>query len=85
MIVAIYGGELGSDSYLNNHYYYLTMLGRFDQLLIGMVFGYLYINHKDKFANPIFIIASSAIVFFSLLTLRSEGLWYIPTPYVTSW
>ncbi len=84
MIVAIYGGELGSDSYLNNHYYYLTMLGRFDQLLIGMVFGYIYINYKDKFANPIFIIASSAIVFFSLLALRSEGLWYIPTPYVTS-
>ena len=84
MIVTIYGGTLVGDGYLNNHYYYLTMLGRFDQLLIGMIFGYLYINYSDKFKNPLFMILSTALVFISLLAFRGESLWYIPTPYVTS-
>lgn len=84
MIVSIYGGNLGTSAYLNNHYYYLTMIGRFDQLLIGMVFGYVYLNYSNKFSNPFFFIGSIFLVFFSLIQLRNEGLWYIPTPFVTS-
>ncbi len=84
IIVSIYGAQLGSDVYLNNHYYYLTMLGRLDQFLVGIIFGYIYINFKDKLKNPIIFISSVFIVFFSIIFFRNSGLWYIPTPYVTS-
>lgn len=84
MIVSIYGGNIGSDNYLNNHYYYLTLLGRLDQLLIGIVFGYLYINFKNLFTNPILLLVSSLFICITILFLRSQGLWYIPTPYVSA-
>ncbi|MEB1081750.1 acyltransferase [Citrobacter portucalensis] len=70
MIVTIYGGNLVGDGYLNNHYYYLTMLGRFDQLLIGMIFGYLYIRYSNKFKNPLFMILSMALVLYLFLYLE---------------
>ncbi|MBW5405981.1 acyltransferase family protein [Morganella morganii] len=84
IIVSIYGAQLGGDGYLNNHYYYLTMLGRLDQFLVGIIFGYIYINFKDKLKNPIIFISSVFIVFFSMIFFRNSGLWYIPTPYVAS-
>ncbi|MDM5136554.1 acyltransferase [Aeromonas salmonicida] len=84
VIVAYFGDTLSSDKYLSNHYYYLTILGRLDQLLIGMVVGYLYIKKRDVFTHPILLLIASVIVFFGLIWLRDNGLWYIPTAYVTS-
>ncbi|MDE9446813.1 acyltransferase [Xenorhabdus bovienii] len=74
IIVMTYKGTLGESQGVNA-YYYLTMIGRFDQLLVGMVFGWLYVNHKEIFSRKIFLIGALIISFFGITFITESGMW----------
>lgn len=57
------------------HYSYLTMIGRFDQLLIGMIAGYLYIHYKNLFSSKLLLIVSMALVFFAIIRIYKLDAW----------
>jgi len=52
---------------------YETIFGRLDQFLIGMLLGRLYCSVPRIAANPLHLIASSALVLASLFFMRQNG------------
>ena len=74
LLILTYQKSLGAEPEFG-HYSYLTMIGRFDQLLIGMIAGYLYLNHKQFFSSKLLLIASIAIVFFAISRIYKLDAW----------
>lgn len=52
---------------------YETIIGRLDQFLIGMLLGRLYCSVPRIAANPLHLLASSALVLASLYFMRQNG------------
>ncbi|EAV2976421.1 acyltransferase [Salmonella enterica subsp. enterica serovar Cotham] len=80
LIVSFFRDSLTSVGMMQTHYFYLTMLGRLDQFLIGMVFGYLYCNHRNLFTNKWLLFISLFLVFVGQTYLHEIGMWYLADP-----
>ncbi|EAY4270122.1 acyltransferase [Salmonella enterica] len=74
LLILTYQQSLGAKPEFG-HYSYLTMIGRFDQLLIGMIAGYTYLKHKNLFTSKILLAVSSIIVFFAITRIYKLDAW----------
>ncbi|WP_438898058.1 acyltransferase family protein [Enterobacter asburiae] len=74
LLILTYQNSLGEEPEVG-HYSYLTMIGRFDQLLIGMIAGYLYLNYKQLFTSKILFIISTVIVFIAISRIYKLDAW----------
>ena len=76
ILVMTYRDTLGSSPGVNA-YYYLTMIGRFDQFLVGMIFGWIYSNFKSYISNLPILLFSLLLSFLSITWMTEDGMWSI--------
>lgn len=76
ILVMTYKDTLGSNPGVNS-YYYLTMIGRFDQFLVGMIFGWIYSNFKKYISNFPTLLFSLLLSFFSIIWMTEDGMWSV--------
>ncbi|EEU9533632.1 acyltransferase family protein [Escherichia coli] len=66
---------------IDNGFYYLTIIGRMDQFLVGMIAAFAYSRYKEKLSSPILLIMSATCVLLMLYYLPIVGVWYTPRPF----
>lgn len=65
---------------VDNSFYYLTIIGRLDQFLIGMLAAFTYRRFGEFFKNPLCLLASLAFILCTLYYMPVLGIWYTPLP-----
>ncbi|WP_167388253.1 acyltransferase family protein [Ochrobactrum quorumnocens] len=63
---------------------YMTLVGRLDQFLIGMIFAHFMSRYKEALRNPFHLILSAAIVLAIMFTFNLAG-GYFGTPHLSIW
>lgn len=66
---------------IDNGFYYLTIIGRMDQFLVGMIAAFAYSRYKDKLSSPLLLMLSALSVLLMLYYLPIIGAWYTPRPF----
>ncbi|MBI6975147.1 MULTISPECIES: acyltransferase family protein [Pseudomonas] len=69
-----------SGAAVDNNFYYMTIIGRLDQFLIGIIFAFIYIDYKKYFASFPVLVLSILGVFSMTYWLPNIGAWYSPWP-----
>ncbi|EIP2899074.1 acyltransferase, partial [Escherichia coli] len=84
LIVSFFRDSLVSTGMMQTHYFYLTMLGRLDQFLIGILFGYFYCNYRSLFTSKWLLLISLFFVFLGQTYLHEIGMWYLADPFTST-
>lgn len=63
---------------------YMTLIGRLDQFLIGMIFAHFMSRNKEALQNPLHLILSAAIVLTVMFVFNLLG-GYFGTPHLGIW
>ncbi|MBR8503369.1 acyltransferase family protein [Enterobacter asburiae] len=65
---------------VDNSFYYLTIIGRLDQFLVGMLAAFAYRIIGDALKNPLYLVGSSIFILCTLYYMPVLGIWYTPLP-----
>ncbi|RXW28982.1 hypothetical protein DM877_11290 [Enterobacter cloacae] len=65
---------------VDNSFYYLTIIGRLDQFLVGMLAAFAYRRFGDALKNPLYLVGSTIFILFTLYYMPVLGIWYTPLP-----
>ncbi|RXW27710.1 acyltransferase [Enterobacter cloacae] len=65
---------------VDNSFYYLTIIGRLDQFLVGMLAAFAYRRFGDVLKNPLCLVVSSIFILCTLYYMPVLGVWYTPLP-----
>jgi peptidoglycan/LPS O-acetylase OafA/YrhL len=71
----------------STHMFYSTLLGRFDQFLIGMLAAVLYVRHKDKVSRmglPL-LLGAVVIVYLNSAVQAKYASYFLPAPKQVFW
>lgn len=65
---------------VDNGFYYMTIIGRLDQFLIGIIAAFIYLDYKRFFSNPAVLVIAVASAMLMMYYLPNWGAWYSPWP-----
>ncbi|WP_141710272.1 acyltransferase [Brucella sp. B13-0095] len=63
---------------------YMTLIGRIDQFLVGMIIAHFMTRNKNAVSNPVHLFLSSMAVLSTMLAFNKAG-GYFGTPHLSFW